>query len=111
PAVSETVEAEAAPAEAAPRQASLEVREAPARSWRDITAEDFGKIAYDRLPPDSGLVSPIAAPGEVPDDAVAAQLGDVQARLKNWPPARADDPVQRARNLLYVAAVPDVLQM
>jgi hypothetical protein len=31
--------------------------------------------------------------------------------LLDWKPGRVPDPVQRVRNLLYVAAVPDVFQM
>ena len=31
--------------------------------------------------------------------------------MPSWQPGKAADPVQRVRNILYVAAVPDVLQM
>jgi hypothetical protein len=31
--------------------------------------------------------------------------------LPSWQPGKVADPVQRVRNILYVAAVPDVLQM
>jgi len=31
--------------------------------------------------------------------------------LASWQPGKVADPVQRVRNILYVAAVPDVLQM
>ena len=34
----------------------------------------------------------------------------MHTRLPDWPPGKVQDPVQRARNLLYIAAVPDVLQ-
>jgi hypothetical protein len=32
-------------------------------------------------------------------------------RLPEWPPGQVDDPVQRVRNYLFVAAVPDVFQL
>jgi len=34
----------------------------------------------------------------------------MHSRLPTWAPAKDPDTVQRVRNLLYVAAVPDVLQ-
>ena len=81
------------------------------RSWRDVTGADMAGIAWNRLPPDDGLVTPIATTNEAPDPAVAEQLDQIRAALRNWPPGKVTDPVQRARNLLAVAAVPDVLQM
>jgi ABC-2 type transport system permease protein len=79
--------------------------------WQAVTGADFRAIAFDRLPPDSGIVAPIAAPDEVPDLLVADRILRIDAALEHWPPARAADPVQRVRNWLYVLAVPDVLQM
>jgi hypothetical protein len=83
---------------------------APA-SWRTVTSQDIAGVAFERLPPDSGVVSPIATEDEEIDPIVAAQLEDIGKALADWPPGKAADPVQRARNYLYVAAVPDVLQM
>lgn len=80
-------------------------------SWRTVTDKDLEQIAFDRLPPDDGLISPIAKVGEEPDAIVAAQLDEVRAALSDWPPGNIKDPVQRVRNYLFVAAVPDVLQM
>lgn len=91
-----------APAPAAPR--------APA-SWQEVTEADIANVAFERLPPDSGVVAPVAAFGEAPDPAAEPQLAAVRAALAGWAPAQAADPVQRARNILYAAAVPDVLQM
>ncbi len=79
--------------------------------WEAVTPADFAAIAFDRLPPDSGIVAPIAAPDEVPDPLVATQIADIDAALEHWPPGRVADPVQRVRNWLSVLAVPDVLQM
>jgi hypothetical protein len=66
---------------------------------------------FPRLPSDSGVVSPIARPDEPLDPEVEADLEQVRSRLVTWGPAQAADPVQRVRNVLYVAAVPDVFQM
>ena len=35
----------------------------------------------------------------------------MRSALPTWKPGKVADPVQRVRNLLYVAAVPDVFQM
>jgi len=79
--------------------------------WQAVTPADIARIAFDRLPPDEGLVSPIAPRGTLDDEATAAQIAQVRAALADWPPAHVADPVQRVRNLLFIAAVPDVLQI
>jgi ABC-2 type transport system permease protein len=84
---------------------------APQPDWRSITVKNFDEIAYERLPADDGIVAPIARPGEVPDPIVVTQLDTIRSRLADWAPAEEADPVQRVRNLLFVAAVPDILQM
>lgn len=82
------------------------------RTWRDVTLEEIDReIAFDRLPPDDGVVTPIAPADEEPDTETAEHLEFLQARLPDWPPGRVEDPVQRVRNYLFVAAVPDVFQM
>ena len=79
--------------------------------WQKTSIEDIDReIDFSRLPPDSGVVTPIAREDEEPEPEVAQQLQTLHTRLPDWPPGKAQDPVQRARNLLYVAAVPDVLQ-
>jgi ABC-2 type transport system permease protein len=93
------------PAESAPSSSP-----APA-SWRTVTRQDITDIAFERLPPDEGVVSPIARSDEELDPVVVAQVEDIRKALATWPPGKVADPVQRARNYLYVAAVPDVLQM
>ena len=68
-------------------------------------------LVFDRLPPDSGVVTPIApADEELPADLVD-QLEDVRRKLTEWPFGKVADPVQRVRNYLLVAAAPDVWQM
>ena len=76
-----------------------------------VSRRQLDDIAFERLPSDSGLISPIAEPGESPDPLVAEQLEEIRQALAEWPPGKVSDPVQRTRNYLYVAAVPDVLQM
>jgi hypothetical protein len=77
-----------------------------------VTLEEIDReIAFDRLPPDDGVVTPIAPADEEPDTETAEHLEFLQARLPDWPPGRVEDPVQRVRNYLFVAAVPDVFQM
>jgi hypothetical protein len=80
-------------------------------SWQGVTAADIDGIAFDRLPPDSGVVAPIAGADETPSPAMAATLARIENGLATWPPAKTEDPVQRVRNDLYVAAVPDLLRM
>ena len=79
----------------------------PVRTWRDVTAGDIElNIVFTTLPPDDGVVAPMAA--------TARDYGTpacVRKALPGWPPASASDLEQRTRNLLLVAAVPDVLQL
>lgn len=98
-------------AEAITSQAALsdEARQQPA--WNSLGAEDFKRVAYERLPPDSGLVAPIAAASEQPDALVSEQLDQIRIDLLAWPPGREADFVQRVRNYMYVIAVVDLLQM
>jgi ABC-type transport system involved in cytochrome c biogenesis permease component len=86
---------------------------APVRApgWQSVSDADFDRIAYDRLPPDEGIVSPVARADEEPDPSLTDQLDKIQSALPGWAPGNVADPVQRARNLLAIAAVPDVLQM
>jgi ABC-2 type transport system permease protein len=81
-------------------------------SWRAVTMEQIDRdLRFDRLPPDGGVVSPIAAPDEDPDTDLANHLDFIASALTQWKPAQVADPVQRVRNVLFVAAVPDVFQM
>jgi ABC-2 family transporter len=82
-----------------------------AASWRQVTQADIDGVAFERLPPDRGVVAPIAAPGEQPDATIVEQLGQIQGALPIWGPGRIADPVQRVRNYLYAASVADIYQM
>jgi hypothetical protein len=85
--------------------------EGPA-SWREVTRVHVEQdISFGDLPPDSGLVTPIAAAGEATDANQEDLLAHLERTLPAWPPAAAEDPVQRARNLLYVAGVADLQQL
>jgi len=104
----------ATPTPPAPASSGATAPPAPAPApddWRKTTAADIDRaIDFTRLPPDSGIVTPIAALDEQPDPEVSQQLDLMHSRLPTWAPAKDPDTVQRVRNLLYVAAVPDVLQ-
>jgi hypothetical protein len=43
-----------------------------------------------------------------PDPATASALARVKRQIEKWPAAAAPDLTQRARNLLLIAAVPDL---
>ncbi len=82
-----------------------------AAGWAGVTTADLANIAFERLPPDSGIVAPIARFDEMPDPAAEPLLGQLAATLPDWAPGHVADREQRVRNLLCVAAVPDLLQM
>jgi hypothetical protein len=75
----------------------------------ELPAPDLDAIAFERLPPDAGLVAPIAV--EPADAALASALARIERLMAQWPPASEGDAVQQVRNLLLIAAVPDLLQM
>ena len=103
----------AAPAEpiapAPPAPAVPVVRAAPT-DWTHITDADIASLDY-RVPSDGGVVSPFAPAEEQPPDYDAEQLETVRQRLPDWPPANIRDDVQRVRNVLYVAGIPDAVQL
>ena len=95
-----------------PRTTNPEPRTTNPGTWREVTMEVIERdLRFDRLPPDGGVVSPIAPPDEQPDTDVANHLDYIAATLLTWKPAQVADPVQRVRNILFLAAVPDVFQM
>jgi hypothetical protein len=81
------------------------------KSWHEVTSAHIDEIVFARLPSDAGVVSPISPPDEAPEPDVAAEIEEVRNRLPAWGPGQVTDPVQKVRNVLYVAAVPDVFQM
>jgi ABC-2 type transport system permease protein len=82
------------------------------QTWQEVTLADIERdLVFDRLPPDAGVVTPIAAAGQYPEQDVADQLSAVSDTLLAWLPGNVEDPVQRTRNLLFVLGVVDVAQM
>jgi ABC-2 type transport system permease protein len=79
--------------------------------WQDVTQADIDGIDFKRLPPDEGIVSPLSRGDETPDPVTQPALDRIRDGLPGWAPGNVSDPVQRTRNLLAVAAVPDILQM
>ena len=81
-------------------------------SWEEVTMEDIDRdIRFDALPYDQGLEAPVAALDEPMYPDIEETIRCVLYDLEVWPPAWTGDPVQRARNVLFVAAVPDMYQM
>ena len=97
---------------AEPREVEPPTRAATPPSWRGVTMEHVERdLRFDRLPADEGVVTPVAPRDELPDTDVENHLEFLATRLLQWKPAQVADPVQRVRNILFVAAVPDVFQM
>jgi hypothetical protein len=81
-------------------------------SWQAVTRADIDRdLAFAELPPDAGIVTPVAESGEQLDPDQADLLEHIRRTLPAWKPARVDDPVQRARNYLIVAGVGDIQQL
>jgi ABC-2 type transport system permease protein len=98
-----------APAPEKPSDASA--ARAPA-SWQAVTMQNIDdELVFNRLPPDNGVVTPIATSDQQPDQDVSADLDALAAALPDWAPGKVADPVQRVRNLLYVPSVVDVFQL
>ena len=83
---------------------------APLTGWQTMTDKDLDALDY-HVPPDEGIVSPFAPPDDEPTDYVGAQVAAVRNKLPTWPPGDEADDVQAVRNLLYVAGVPDAVQL
>jgi ABC-2 type transport system permease protein len=92
-------------------QAAPETAHPIPASWQAVTLEDIERdLIFTRLPSDAGVVTPIARADDEPEPEVAEKLEFVRQALPGWGPAQVADPVQRVRNILFVAAVPDVFQ-
>ena len=75
--------------------------------WRAYNKIDFARLPFASVPPDNGNETPIAPADEAPDLSQQADLNGVAANLKTWAPGKVADPVQRVRNLMYVASATD----
>jgi ABC-type transport system involved in cytochrome c biogenesis permease component len=78
--------------------------------WAKITQKDIDGLDY-AVPPDQGIVSPFAPPDEGPEDFMKEQVDTVRNRIASWPPGNEGDELRCIRNLLYIAAVPDAIQL
>lgn len=97
--------------EAAPALAAPQVQQPIAATWQTVKLADIDRdLIFNRLPSDMGVVAPIAPADEEPPTDIVQTLDGIRLALPNWGPAKVTDAVQRARNILYIAAVPDVLQ-
>ncbi|HEX6071233.1 MAG TPA: hypothetical protein VFZ18_15480, partial [Longimicrobiaceae bacterium] len=84
----------------------------PTAPWEAITRAHIDALDFRSLPPDAGVVAPVAGRNDLlPYPELADELECLRSALLRWEPAAEADPVQRARNLLLVAAVPDATQM
>jgi ABC-type polysaccharide/polyol phosphate export permease len=80
-------------------------------TWDQVAQKDIDGVAFDRLPRDNGVVAPIAADDESADAPTVEQVEQLRAALEHWGPGKVADPVQRVRNLLYVASICDVFRI
>ena len=100
------------PANTAPEPSRQPRTFAGPQSYEEVTPADVDRnMIFTHLPPDEGIVTPIAPFDEQPDPDLAAEIEAVRERLPYWGPGQVEDPVQRARNYLYIPAVADVFQM
>ncbi|HWV58979.1 MAG TPA: ABC transporter permease [Longimicrobiales bacterium] len=109
--------AEPVVAEAAPTDSAGTVVEAaspaaaPPQPWATVTMAQIDSLNFFSLPPDDGIVAPVASYSEDLPGDVLPTLQCIRAMLPAWPPGQVDDPVQQVRNFLYIAAVPDMYQV
>ncbi len=82
----------------------------PVAAWEKITAKEVAMLDF-RVPPDGGVVAPIAPEDDSPEDDTKVQVDNVRENLREWPQGKTADDVQNVRYLLCVAAVPDTIQM
>lgn len=80
-------------------------------SWQAVSIADIDDDLYELLPPDEGVVAPVAAAGDALYPELETRLDCIRNSLPSWVPGLVNDPVQRVRNYLYIAAVPDMFQM
>lgn len=81
-----------------------------AASWDVLTPANLLELPRT-LPPDSGVVTPIASNLDEIDDDTQAKGKAISGKLATWAPGKVSDPLQRVANLVYVPAVVDVMQL
>lgn len=82
----------------------------PEPIWAKITKADTEGLDY-HVPPDHGIVAPFAGPDEPPEDFMKEQVDTVRNQILTWPPGADTNDLRAIRNLLYIAAVPDAIQL
>lgn len=107
---SESVDGEAPPAGSSPASPPEQASQ-PEQPWQAVTMAEIEAFDFATLPPDQGVISPVGTLDEPIPPETQSVLDCIRTMLPRWPPALAIDPVQRTRNLLYVAAVPDMFEM
>ena len=96
----------------APAQPAVPVAPAELAPWEKITIEQvMADLVFERLPPDAGVVTPVAALAQEPPEETWVDLDVMYNGLQTWAPGRAPDVLTRTRNLLFVPAVVDVFQL
>ncbi len=100
------------PPSSPPPTAASTATPADPNGWRAVTLKDIDEeLVFTRLPPDSGVVTPVASANDDVDNDTLAELDALRTALETWEPGKDPDPVQRVRNVLFVASVIDVFQM
>lgn len=82
-----------------------------ADTWRTVDPALMQQVNYAALPPDHGVIAPVASPLDGVFEETREQLQCVLAELDDWPPGQESDVVQRVRNYLYIAATADLFQL
>ncbi len=98
-----------APGKAPPPEEKMYAVE-KAASWDVLTPANLLELPRT-LPPDSGVVTPIASNLDEIDDDTQAKGKAISGKLATWAPGKVSDPLQRVANLVYVPAVVDVMQL
>jgi len=95
-----------------PAAAAAPSTTAPIAPWEKVTIEQvMADLVFDRLPPDAGVVTPIASTAQDPPEETWTDLDVMYNGLQTWAPGRVPDILTRTRNLLFVPAVVDVFQL
>ena len=80
--------------------------------WQSVTVPQIdAAIDFTRVPPDDGVVTPMARQDEDPEPEIVGELDRITRGLPQWKPGLVADPVQRVRNHLFLAVVPDLFQI
>ncbi|HRP04244.1 MAG TPA: hypothetical protein PLV87_04980, partial [Opitutaceae bacterium] len=82
----------------------------PTPLWASITEAQTNGLDFN-VPPDRGVVAPFAPKDEEPDEYSAPEVEAVRRNIATWRPGLDPDEIQAIRNYLYIAAVPDAIQM